>query len=338
MTSTFLFQNPFAFLLLPFVWAFLAYVFKKERRRAPVLRLTNFAALKVPGAPRGAASLGWLPKFLRLTAVTLVVACLARPQIIDQEKRDVMVEGIDIVLALDISTSMLAADFKPRDRITVAKQVLTKFIEGRPNDRLGLVVFAGEAYTQAPLTFDHHVLKEIMDSIKTGLIEDGTAIGNALATSLNRLRESDAKSRVVILITDGDNNAGNISPMEAAAIAKDLGVRVYTIVVGRGGKVPYPAGPDFFGKMIYRDVELPVNTELLKAIAQEAGGSFYQALDKKGLERGLHDILDQLEKTEIQEGGSYQNRTELFPPLMKLALLLLALELLLSLTRLRRFP
>lgn len=336
MDDTFLFQNPLALLLIPFAWAFLIFVARRETKRAGVLRMTNFDAFR--DAPKGLASLAGLPTFLRIASATLAIACLARPQMLGQHTRDVTVEGIDIVVALDISTSMLAADFKPRDRITVAKQVLKKFIEGRPNDRLGLVVFAGEAYTQAPLTFDHSVLSDILGNIKTGLIEDGTAIGNALATSLNRLRDSEAKSRVVILITDGDNNAGNISPMEAAAIAKELGIRVFTIVVGKGGKVPYPAGPDFFGKMVYQDVELPVNTELLKAIANEADGSFYQAFDKKGLEQGLNDILDQLEKTEIFEGGSYQNRTELFPPLLWLAVVLLIFELLLTTTRLRSFP
>ena len=336
MDDTFLFQNPLALLLAPLAWAFLLFLSRRETRRSGVLRMTNFDAFR--DAPQGLAALAGLPRFLRFIAVTLAIVCLARPQMVGQHTRDVTVEGIDIVVALDISTSMLAADFKPRDRITVAKQVLRQFIEGRPNDRLGLVVFAGEAYTQAPLTFDHNVLAEILGNIKTGLIEDGTAIGNALATALNRLRDSEAKSRVVILITDGDNNAGNISPMEAAAIAKQLGIRVFTIVVGKGGKVPYPAGPDFFGKMVYQDVELPVNVELLKAIAEAADGSFYQALDKKGLERGLNDILDQLEKTEIHEGGAYQNRTELFEPLLWLAAILLVLELLLSTTRLRSFP
>lgn len=336
MDDTFLFQNPLALLFIPFAWAFLIFLARREMKRSSVLRMTNFDAFK--DAPRGLSTLTNLPIALRIAAVTLVIVCLARPQAVEQTVRDVTVEGIDIVVALDISTSMLAADFKPRDRITVAKQVLQKFIEGRPNDRIGLVVFAGESYTQAPLTFDHRVLSDILGNIKTGLIEDGTAIGNALATALNRLRDSEAKSRVVILITDGDNNAGNISPMEAAAIAKELGIRVFTIVVGKGGKVPYPTGPDFFGKMVYQDVDLPVNIDLLKAIADEAEGTFYQALDKKGLEQGFNDILDQLEKTEIFEGGGYQNRTELFPPLLWLAVLLLVLELLLTTTRLRSFP
>jgi Ca-activated chloride channel family protein len=216
--------------------------------------------------------------------------------------------------------------------------VLRKFIQGRTNDRIGLVVFAGEAYTQAPLTLDYHVLGEILDSVKTGLIEDGTAIGNALATALNRLRDSTAKSKVVILITDGDNNSGNISPMEAAAIAKDLSVRVYTILVGKGGKVPYPAGNDFFGQLTYREVELPVNPELLKGIAQETGGRFYNAIDKRTLESGLNDILDQLEKSKLFQSGGYQNMTEVYEPFLVLACLALLLELALSATRLRSFP
>jgi Ca-activated chloride channel family protein len=275
---------------------------------------------------------------LRLVAVTLAVVALARPQIAGTRMRDLTVEGIDIVIALDISTSMNAADFRPRDRITVAKEVLRSFIEGRSNDRLGLVVFAGEAYTQAPLTLDYHVLVEILGSVRTGLVEDGTAIGNALATAINRLRDSDAKSKVVILITDGDNNAGNISPMEAAAIAQQFGIRIYTIMVGKGGRVPFPSGPDFFGKPTYREVEIPVNPDLLKSIAREARGSFYNAVDRQTLESGLNDILDQLEKTKLYQAGGYQNMTEVYQPFLVLACLALLLEVILSSTRLRSFP
>jgi Ca-activated chloride channel family protein len=255
---------------------------------------------------------------------------------------------------------MNAVDFKPKDRISVAKEVLRKFIEGRTNDRIGLVVFAGEAYTQAPLTLDYHVLGNILDSVKTGLIEDGTAIGNALATAVNRLCEArqdetrpgeaplsasddkfckgGAKSKVIILITDGDNNAGNISPMEAAAIAKQFGVKVYAILVGKGGMVDFPSGPDFFGGQSFRKIEIAVNPELLKGIVKETGGTFYTATDRKTLESGLNDILDQLEKTKLFQSGGYENMSEEYVPYLFWALVLVLLELLLTATRLRSFP
>lgn len=323
-----------------------------EKRRAAVLRFPLADLLR--RGPRGLAPLWWTPWFFRLLAVVLAGAALARPQIPGAKVRDLSVEGIDIVVALDVSTSMNAADFKPKDRISVAKDVLRNFIQGRTNDRIGLVIFAGEAYTQAPLTLDYHVLGEILDSVRTGLIEDGTAIGNALGTSVNRLCEarsedtaqqkedgfckSGAKSKVIILITDGDSNAGNISPMQAASIAEEFGIQVYTIMVGKGGLVPFPTGPDFFGAPSFREVELPVNPELLKAISRQTGGQFYTAVDRASLESGLNDILDQLEKTKLFQSGGYENMTEAYEPLLFGAVLALLLELLLAATRLRSFP
>lgn len=336
MGTAILWHNPWAFGLLAVALPFLLWLTARERRRAATLRFPLLGLLRQ--GPRGLAGLWWFPHFLRLVAVTLAVTALARPQIAGNRARDLTVEGIDIVVALDISTSMNAADFRPRDRITVAKDVLRRFIEGRTDDRIGLVVFAGEAYTQAPLTLDYHVLSEILGSVRTGLVEDGTAIGNALATAINRLRDSDAKSKVIILITDGDNNAGNISPMEAAAIAKEFGIRVYTIMVGKGGRVPFPSGPDFFGKPTYREVEIPVNPDLLKSIARETRGSFYNAVDRQTLESGLNDILNQLEKTKLYQAGGYQNMTEVYQPFLVLACLALLLEVILSSTRLRSFP
>lgn len=336
MGENLVWHNPWAFLLLAVAGPFLIWLAARERRRSAALKFPLLGLLR--SGPRGLAGLWWLPHLLRLTALVLATFALARPQVVGARARDLSVEGIDIVVALDVSTSMNAADFRPKDRISVAKDVLAKFINGRTNDRIGLVVFAGEAYTQAPLTLDYQVLGELLGSVKTGLIEDGTAIGNALATSLNRLRESEAKSKVIILITDGDNNAGNISPMEAAAIAKEFGIRVYTIMVGKGGLVPFPAGPDFFGQPTYREVEIPTNPALLKSIARESGGSFYNAVDRQTLESGLNDILDQLEKTKLFQSGGYQNMTEFFQPFLVLACLVLLLEVILSATRLRSFP
>jgi Ca-activated chloride channel family protein len=336
MMAPLVWQNPWAFAFLIPVVPLLLWLAARERRRSAALRFPLASVLRA--GPRGLAGLWWLPHALRLVAVVLATAALARPQLPGQRARDLSVEGIDIVVALDISTSMNAADFRPRDRITVAKDVLRNFIEGRLNDRIGLVVFAGEAYTQAPLTLDYNVLADILSSVRTGLIEDGTAIGNALATALNRLRDSDAKSKVVILITDGDNNAGNISPMEAAAIAHEMGVRVYTIMVGKGGMVPYPAGDDFFGQPTFREVEIPVNPELLKSIASDTGGTFYNAIDRQTLEGGLNDILDQLEKTKLFQSGGFQNMHEEYGPFLLLACVALLLEAALSAGRLRSFP
>lgn len=346
-------HDPLVFALLGASVVFLLALLFLEGRRSAVVRFPLAGLLRQ--GPRGFAPLWWAPRLFRGVAVALACVALARPQLRGNKVRDLSVEGIDIVVDLDISTSMNALDFRPKDRISVAKEVLRSFIEGRTNDRIGLVVFAGEAYTQAPLTLDYHVLGEILDSVKTGLIEDGTAIGNALATAVNRLCETrsadgkevaradefckgGAKSKVVILITDGDNNAGNISPMEAAAIAKQFGIRVYTILVGKGGKVPFPSGPDFFGQQTTREVEIPVNPELLKAIATDTGGSFYKATDRKSLESGLGDILDQLEKTKLFQSGGYQNMHEAYEPFLFGAVVALLLELLLAATRLRSFP
>jgi Ca-activated chloride channel homolog len=273
------------------------------------LRMPRFVVPAAPVAvpPSFWARLWWVPGALLVAALALTAIGLAGPRLRTSRRIDLAVQGIDIVVALDLSTSMLAADFRPKDRISVAKDVLKNFISSRQNDRIGLVVFAGEAYTQCPLTLDYRVLQELLEQVKTGVIVDGTAIGNALATAVNRLRESDAKSKVVILLTDGDNNAGNISPLQAAQIAKDLGIKVFTILIGRGGRVPYPTGSDLFGRTLYEQVEIDVNPELLQEIARITSGTAYQATDRETLERGLAQVLDSLEKSKIYEaGGSAQ--------------------------------
>jgi Ca-activated chloride channel family protein len=274
----------------------------RRRRKVPRLVFPSTAAARAI-APSRWARLWWLPGALLIGAITLTSIGLSGPRLRASRRQDMSVEGIDIVVAFDLSTSMLAADFRPKDRITVAKEVLKNFIESRQNDRIGLVVFAGEAYTQCPLTLDYKVLEELLEQVRTGVIVDGTAIGNALATAVNRLRESEAKSRVVILITDGDNNAGNISPLQAAQIAKDQGIKVYTILIGKGGRVPYPTGTDLFGRTTYEPVEIDVNPELLQQIARITGGAYYPATDKESLESGLHSVLDSLEKSKIYEAG-----------------------------------
>ena len=314
-----------------------AYFALRQRRQRPTLRVTS--TLSLHSLPRTwAVRAAWLPLAALLVAALFTALGLARPQARGAEQRDISVEGIDIVVALDVSTSMLAADFKPNNRISVAKDVLKSFLLSRTNDRLGLVAFASDAYTQCPLTLDQHVLLSILDSIRPGIIADGTAIGNAIATATNRLRESDAKSKVVLLITDGDNNAGQISPLEAAEAAAKLGVKVFTIMVGTGGRVPYPTGKDLFGNPTYELVDIDVNPELLKQIAAKTGGQFYIATDKASLEGSLQDVLSRLEKTKLYEAGAYVSYDELYPWLLWPAALLALIAAGLRATRLRSFP
>jgi Ca-activated chloride channel family protein len=279
-----------------------------------------------------------LPPICYTLAIALSAIALAQPRIRTSAAEDVSVQGIDIVLALDVSTSMLAADFQPKDRISVAKDVVANFIKSRTNDRVGLVVFAGEAYTQCPLTLDYSVVLNILKDVRCGVIEDGTAIGNALATAVNRLRESDAKSKVVVLITDGGNNAGNISPEQAAEVAKQFGIKVYTILVGKGGKVPYPVGRDMFNQPTYQMVDIDVNPDLLKQIAKTTGGEMYVATDKRSLEENFRDILGRLEKSKIIEGARYAQYDELFGLALVPGFFLGVLGLLLQVSLLRTFP
>jgi Ca-activated chloride channel homolog len=309
----------------------------RERRQRAALRFSGAHVFARQGRGLRAYLLPVLPAVRALAVVAAVIA-LARPQSRDARVRDLSVEGIDIVVALDLSTSMEAGDFRPQNRLHVAKEVLSEFITNRVNDRIGLVVFAGAAYTQAPLTLDYGVLREVLKQIRTRVLEDGTAIGDALATSLNRLRDSDAKSRVVVLITDGDNNAGKISPLDAASMAESLKIPVYTILVGKGGKVPFPQGQDLFGNVVWRDTEIPINPELLQDIASRTGGEYYRATDPEGLKQGLQKVLDSLERSKLIEGGASATYREDFHPYLLAAFGLAALELLLRATFLRVFP
>ena len=257
MTS-FVWKSPEAFWLLLLVPLVGGWSIWTARHRVAALRYPVARALAAGGTGLRGLLRQALP-LLRMAAVALAVVALARPQTVGARVRDLSVEGIDIMIALDLSTSMEAADFRPNNRIFVAKETLNEVISSRVNDRIGLVVFAGAAYTQAPLTLDYGVLREVVKQLRTRVLEDGTAIGDALAVSLNRLRDSDAKSKVVILITDGDNNAGRISPLDAAAMAKALRIPVFTILVGKGGKVPFPDGTDLFGNPSYRELEIAIN-------------------------------------------------------------------------------
>lgn len=330
------FHNPHALWLLLAVPLLLLAAWRERRSRA-VLRFSATSAFAKHGRGLRPYLLSVLP-FLRVAAVMLAVIALARPQSREERVRNESVEGIDIVLALDLSTSMEAGDFRPRNRLHVAKQVLSDFISKRANDRIGLVVFAGAAYTQAPLTLDYGVLREVVGQLRTRVLEDGTAIGDALATSLNRLRDSEAKSRVVVLITDGDNNAGSLSPSDAAELAKTLKIPIFTILVGKGGKVPFPAGEDLFGNPVWREMEIPINPELLESIAEQTGGSYYRATDGASLEQGLQRVLDTLERSRLIDGGASATFQERFHPFLLAAFLLAALELLVRATVLRVFP
>lgn len=313
------------------VWAYV------ERRTRAVFRFPAAGVLAKQGRGLRPYLLPLLP-VLRVLAVGCALIALARPQERDARVRDQSVEGIDIMIALDLSNSMEAADFRPQNRLKVAKEVLIEFLNNRVNDRIGLVVFSGAAYTQAPLTLDYGVLKDVVAQLRTRVLEDGTAIGDALATSLNRLRDSDAKSRVVVLITDGDNNAGQISPLDAAQMGAALKIPVYTILVGKGGKVPFPVGVDLFGGTQWREVEIPINPELLKEISSTTGGEFYRATDPQQLKEGLQKVLDSLERSKLLEGGAVSTYREEFHDWLLAAFVLVALELLLRATLLKVFP
>lgn len=272
-----------------------------------------------------------LPFLLRTIALVMIIIAIARPR--SSTKMDkIDTEGIDIVLAMDVSTSMLARDFTP-DRISAAKDIAIEFISQRPSDRMGIVVFAGESYTQCPLTTDRATLINLMKEIETGLIEDGTAIGNGLATAVARMQNSDAKSRVVILLTDGVNNSGEITPQTAADIAKTYGIRVYTIGVGANGTAPYPVMTPWGVQM--QNVEVEIDENLLKNIAETTGGRYFRATDNTKLSE-IYSEINKMEKarTTIDSFPIYK---EMFTGFALIALACLLLEVLISFI-LRRLP
>jgi Ca-activated chloride channel family protein len=274
---------------------------------------------------------------LRVLALTMVVIVLARPQTQNSWKNKT-IEGIDIMLAMDVSTSMLAEDLKP-NRIEAAKQVAAEFVAGRPNDNIGLSIFAGEAFTQCPMTIDHASLLNLLHNVRTdiaarGLIEDGTAIGMGLANAVSRLKDSKAKSKVVILLTDGSNNRGDISPMTAAEIAKSLGIRVYTIGVGTNNVAPYPM--PVAGGVQYVNIPVEIDNKTLSEIAAATEGDFYRATNTKEL-RKIYQEIDQLEKSKLNV-KQFSKRYEVYQPFAIIAILALLLEILLRITIFRRIP
>lgn len=251
----------------------------------------------------------WILWILPYAAVSCLILALARPQSVSQE-REYQTEGIDIVVAFDISGSMAAMDFQPENRLAVAKEEAKRFVRGRKNDRIGLVIFARESYTQCPLTLDYDVLTQLLEEVEMGLIKDGTAIGLALATSVNRLRDSPGKSKVILLITDGANNAGNIDPITAAEIAKSFGIRIHSICVGRGGLVPFPVDDPLFGRR-YVQAEVEIDELLLQQVSAVTGGLYFRARDEKSL-RQIYETIDRLEKSKVKV-KEYSTYEELFP-------------------------
>ncbi len=313
---------------LPLVWGWRIW----RRRREPALYHSRGARWsRMPAASRLRTQFKLrLPEVLWSLALAAAVVALARP-VDSQDEREIRSEGIDLVLCLDVSGSMLAQDIKP-DRLEAAKRVAADFIEGRPVDRLGLVVFAGEAYTQCPLTLDHDMLQGLLEQVGTGKLEDGTAVGLALATGLNRLRDSEARSRVLILLTDGENNRG-IDPRTAMGLAMEMGITVHTVGVGREGLAPIPVETPW-GRQL-RQMEVHIDEELLGEIAAATGGRYFRARDLKELVEVYREI-DRLEKSEILV-TEYRVIDERFGPWLLAAVLLLLAEFL-SRLAIRRVP
>lgn len=273
-----------------------------------------------------------VPLFLRVAALALLVLALARPQM-GRKQFVTEGEGIDIVLALDVSGSMAAQDFAPNDRLFVAKKTIERFIEGRKVDRIGLVLFAGQAFTQSPLTLDYGIIQQFLTQARIGMIEDGTAIGMALVTATNRLRESTAKSRVVVLLTDGDNNAGRVDPLTAADLAATTGVRVYTIGVGSDGPAYVPVQDPLLGTRLIKQ-QFKIDEPTLRSIAEKTGGKFFRAQDAESLAR-VFDAIDAMEKSPY-EVKTYTDYSERYPVFAGIALALLFAEIVLSRTVWRR--
>jgi len=323
--------NPYyLYLLLLMIPAIVWYILKRKKRYATLLVSNTFAfqGLKRSWKDR----LEHIPFILKMLAFGFIVLVLARPQSTNSWQ-NVSTEGIDIVLALDISSSMLAEDLKP-NRLEAAKNVASAFISGRPNDNIGLVVFSAESFTQCPLTTDHAVLLNLFGGIQSGMIEDGTAIGLGLANSVSRIKDSKAKSKVIILLTDGSNNRGDIDPITAAEIAKTFGIRVYTIGVGTKGQAPYPFQTAY--GVQYQNIDVVIDEQPLRQIASITGGEYYRATNNSKL-KTIYEQIDKLEKTKMKV-QEYSKKNEEYRIFGLIALLLLLAEIVLRNTVLRRLP
>jgi len=322
-----------AFFLLLLLLPVVGYLYLKRRNRHyPTLRMPSLESVKGMRSWRGQLR-AILPLF-RLLAFIALVTAMARPQQVLKEE-EVEAEGIDIMMAVDLSSSMLAQDFKP-NRLEVSKEVAAAFIDKRKYDRIGLAVFAGEAFTQCPLTVDHKVLKGFLSEIECGILEDGTAIGMGLATAVRHLEGSEAKSKIVILLTDGVNNSGYINPEMAAQIAQKLGVKVYTIGVGTTGDALTPISRRSDGRYIFGRARVEIDERLLERIAEQTNGEYFRATSEESLQR-IYDQIDQLEKSKI-DVSVIKRYSEAFHPFVLAALVLLLLEALLRYTVLRTIP
>lgn len=326
------FANPNYLYLLLLLIPLVAWYFYKLRKSQASLQVSSAEAFEAPGATSWRVYLRHVPFVLRMVAIAVLIVVLARPQSTNSWQNSTT-EGIDIVMAIDISTSMLAEDLKP-NRLEAAKDVAASFINGRPNDNIGLVVFAAESFTQCPLTTDHGVLLNLFKDIQPGIIQDGTAIGVGLANAVSRIKDSQAKSKVIILLTDGVNNTGQVAPVTAAEIAKTFGIRVYTIGVGTQGEAPYPI-PTAFGVQ-YQNIPVEIDEQVLKQIASTTGGQYFRATDNASLKE-IYSEIDQMEKTKISV-QEFSKKQEEYKNWALLAFVLLLVEVLLRNTVLRNIP
>ena len=326
------FANPnYLYLLLLLIPLIAWYIYKLRKSQAS-LQVSSAEAFEAPGAISWRVYLRYAPFVLRMLAIAVLIVVLARPQSTNSWQNSTT-EGIDIVMAIDISTSMLAEDLKP-NRLEAAKDVAASFINGRPNDNIGLVVFAAESFTQCPLTTDHGVLLNLFKDIQPGIIQDGTAIGVGLANAVSRIKDSQAKSKVIILLTDGVNNTGEVAPVTAAEIAKTFGIRVYTIGVGTQGEAPYPI-PTAFGVQ-YQNIPVEIDEQVLKQIASTTGGQYFRATDNASLKE-IYSEIDQMEKTKISV-QEFSKKQEEYKNWALLVFALLLVEVLLRNTVLRNIP
>jgi len=327
------FATPLFLILLGIIPLLVLYYFRMAKsREAGVV----FSDISIPKGirPGFRARYRHSLMILRMAAVFIFILAMARPQA-GQKEEEIITEGIDIMLTLDISGSMKAEDFAPQNRLGAAKDVLREFIKTRNGDRIGLVVFSRFSFTQCPLTLDYGTLIELLDKVDIGIIEDGTAIGMAITNAVNRLRDSSVKSRIIILLTDGINNAGKIDPLTAAKAAKALAIKIYTIGAGKPGGAMYPVDDPIFGKR-YVHMDTEIDEALLKNIAEETGGLYFRAQDKEGL-REIYKTIGRLEKTKI-ETKEYANYTELAGYFLLPGFLLLFLEIILWNTLFRKIP
>jgi Ca-activated chloride channel family protein len=325
------FAYPWILYFLILVPALPVWYWMKGKQRQPSITYSSLKVFKeIPASWR--EKFRHLPVILRTLALFLLIVALARPQSYNSGE-NIYTEGIDIAMVLDISGSMLAEDLKP-NRIEAAKQVIDNFISNRTSDRIGLVIFARQAFTQCPLTIDYGVLRHLLSKVEPGMIEDGTAIGNAIADGVNRLKDGKAKSKIIILLTDGMNNAGEIDPLTAAQIAKTFGIRIYTVGVGAKGEAPYPVQTPFGVR--YQMIPADIDEGMLQQIADITGGAYFRATDTKALKE-IYDKIDRLEKSRV-EVTSYRQAKELFYNWLGAGLVLIFLEIGISQTIFRKVP